>query len=226
MKYWLFIFLFAVPIYSGAQHYYRVKADFSYKFKGDEKSGSSLVMGTAYFDKIEKKITYRVKFPRKEVWVMQDTSMYKFRDQQLVEKSFVPSPVETSIFNLALQSNMNNFGLEASNFRLESVEEDNGLVITTWIPPVIDKSQTLGKILIANNHGRLQGVVFKNNEDRVIAKQFYDDYTNVSGIDFPREITQIMYDQEGQESYQVTSYKNIIIDERADDYWYHYPVER
>jgi hypothetical protein len=224
LRYLLFFLIF--PFFLNAQHYYRVKADFSFKYKGNVENGSSLVMGTAYFDKVEKKITYRVKFPQQEVWVMRDTSMYKFDvNGKLVDRTFVPSPVETSIFNLALQSNMSNFGLEASSFKLAGVEEDKGMVITTWIPPTIDGEQKLGKILIANQNGILKGVIFQNEMETVIAKQFYDDYTVVSGINFPREITQITYAEDGTETYQVTSYKNIIIDESGEDHWYRYPVE-
>jgi hypothetical protein len=226
MKYRFLLIFFLLPIVVQAQHYYRVKADFSFKFKGDEVSGSSLVMGTAYFDKIAGKITYRVKFPRPEVWVMQDTSMYKFREGKLVERTFVPSPVEMSIFNLALQSNMNNFGLESSVFTLESVERDQGMVITTWNPPPIEGENRLGQIIIANQDGLLKGVVFKNEAGNVVAKQFYDDYTTVSGIHFPKEITQINYAEDGTESYQVTNYKNIIIDESGEDHWYRFAVDQ
>lgn len=226
MKYRFLLALFVLPFIMNAQHYYRVKADFSFKFKGDEEMGSSLVMGTAYYDKVDKKITYRVKFPKPEVWVMQDTSLYKFQNNQLVERSFIPSPVETSIFHLALQSNISNFGLESSAFTLDNVEQDQGMVITTWNPPPIDGEQLIGQILIANKNGLLQGVIFKNPDDSIITKQFYDDYTVVSGINFPREITQIMYGEDGTETYQVTTYKNIIIDESGEDHWYRYSIDR
>lgn len=221
--YGFFLFAFLLPTLSVGQHYYRLKADFSFKFKSGGEEAASLVMGTAYFDKLDKKITYKVKFPNPEVWVMHDTSMYKFEGKKLLERSYIPSPVETSIFNLALQSSMNNFALESSAYTLEKVEEENGLVIATWIPPKMKGEQVLGKVLIANRSGLLQGIVFQNREGEVIAKQFYSDYTWVSGINFPREVTQIMYDGE-KESYQVTNYKNIIIDESGEDHWYRYPI--
>jgi len=225
MFYRFFILILLFPTAINAQHFYRIKADFSFKFKGNEEVGSSLFMGTAYFDKIEKKITYRVKFPQPEVWVIKDTSMYKFRNQEFIEKTFVPAPVETSIFNLSLQSNLSNYGLESSAFRLEDVVNEDGLIIATWIPPVIQGNKQLGKVLIANKDGMLKGVVFKNDADEVIGKQFYDDYTIVNGIFFPQEIIQIMYDENGNETYQLTNYKNVIIDESGEDHWYRYPVD-
>jgi hypothetical protein len=206
-----------------AQHYYRIKADFSFKYAGSEETGSSLVMGTAYYDKIDKKITYQVRFPKAEYWAMQDTNMYKFANGQLIEKSFMVSPVETSIFNLALQSTMNNFALENSAYSLKSVEEDKGMVIATWSPPKVKGNDKIGDVLIANKNGLLSGIIFKNAAGDVVAKQFYDDYEMVSGINFPKEVTQIVI-ANGKESYQITNYKNIVIDESGKDHLYRYPV--
>ena len=219
------LILLTLPAMLVGQHYYRIKADFSFKYKGLEEKQNSLVMGTAYYDKIAKKITYRVKFPKPQVWVMHDTSMYKFENKQLVEKSYIPSPVETSIFNLALESSMHNFALEASSYTLENVEEEGGMVISTWAPPRMKGEQKLGKVLIANQDGQLKGIVFQSPDGQVIAKQFYEAYVPVSGIFFPQEVTHILFDGMGKESYQITSYKNIVIDETGEDYWYRYPLD-
>jgi hypothetical protein len=213
-----------LPLFLQSQHYYRIKADFSFKQSGSQETGPSLVMGTAYYDKINKKLAYKVKFPSDQTWVMYDTSMYKFENNALVEKSYIPSPVETTIFNLALQSSMTNFGLEESAYTLENVEEDQGLVIATWSPPKIQGSNKLGKILIANQDGKLKGIVFKTGADEILAKQFYEDYQEINGIFFPGKVTQIQY-QDGQESYLVTSYKNIVIDEVGKDHLYNFPVD-
>ena len=217
--------LFLVPVFGQAQHYYRIKADFSFKYKGSAENESSLVMGTAYFDKIEKKITYRVKFPKEEVWVMHDTSLYKFQNRQLVEKSFLPNPVEASIFYLTLNSSLHNYALESTRYTLKEVEEDKGMVISTWSPPRMRGEQKLGEILVANQDGRLKGIVFKGPEGNILARQFYEDYLPVSGLFFPREVTHIQVDGNGKETYQLTTYKNIRIDEQGEDHWYRYPLD-
>jgi len=218
----LLIFFCFLPVLS-AQHYYRIRADFSFKYTGGAQGGQSLVMGTAFFDKVEQKITYQVRFPKKQVWVMKDTVMYKYENDRLIERSYVPSPVAASIFNLALQSSMNNFALEDSPYTLSNVEEDKGLVIATWTPPKIPGNDQIGDVLIANQDGRLTGIVFQDAEGRVVSKQFFEEYAQYGGIWFPGQVTQILYLEKG-EAYQVTNYKNIILDENGNDHWYRYPV--
>lgn len=216
---WLLI----IPFILSAQHYYRIRADFTFKFLGGNEGNSSLVIGTAYFDKIDQKITYQVRFPAPQVWVMHDTTLFKFENGALISKNYIPSPVETSIFNLALQSSMSNFALESSAYTLENVEEDKGMVIATWAPPRVQGNDKLGKVLIANQNGLLTGIIFNNGAGEIIAKQFYDKYELIGGINFPKEVTQIYY-SDGKESYQVTNYKNIVIDESGKDHLYRYPV--
>lgn len=213
--------LFSIPSLS-AQHFYRVKADFSFKVKGDETK--SLVMGTVYFDKHEKKIVYNIRFPHKQTWVMYDTSMYLFENGKFKERSFMPSPVEASLFNLILNSSINNFGLEKSPYKLAKVEKDKGMLIGTWTPPKVKGDETMGDILIANQNGKLKGVVFKNKKGKVITKQFYENYVNVKGLNFPSQLTNIIFHDDGKETYQLTNYKNIRIDEKGEDNWYRFKL--
>ncbi|HRQ28927.1 MAG TPA: hypothetical protein PLU49_02555 [Saprospiraceae bacterium] len=207
---------------ASSQHYFRVKADFSFKVKGNETK--SLVMGTVYFDKNEKKIVYNVRFPHKQTWVMHDTSMYLFENNKLKERSFMPSPVEASLFNLILNSSINNFGLEKSPYKLQKVEKDKGMLIGTWTPPKVKGDESLGDILIANQDGKLKGVVFKNKKGKVVSKQFYENYQLIKGLNFPSQLTHIIFHDDGTESYQITNYKNIRIDEKGEDNWYRYKL--
>ena len=56
-----------------------------------------------------------------------------------------------------------------------------------------------------------------------MSKQFFTEYQNIAGLEFPHEITQITYLTEG-EQYQITSFKNILVNERANDSKYNFPV--
>ncbi len=179
-------------------------------------------MGKVYFDNVHKKIVYDLSFPEKETWVIMDTALYKFEKQQFVEKRPSYGLVETSIFNLTLNGNLTNYGLEKSSFTLSNVEQDEGLLISTWIPP-IQFSGSFGKVLMANKNRELTGIIIYNGNEEILSKQFFKDYQNVEGIDFPQEIIQFMYPG-GIETYQVTTFKNILIDESNKDNIYNYPV--
>ncbi|MCD4695326.1 MAG: hypothetical protein K8S16_03710 [Bacteroidales bacterium] len=216
-----FILLILLPGYIFGQQYYRISAEFSIKSKNPD-STFQLYMGKVYFDKVYKKIVYDLSFPENESWVIKDTLLYKFIEDQFVEKKAAYGLVETSIFNLTLNGNLTNYGLENSSYTLNSVEHDDGLLISTWIPPE-QFSKSFGKILVANKNRELEGIIVYNSSEEVLSKQFFKNYMNVDGIDFPAEVIQFMYPG-GIETYQVTTFKNIVIDESEKEDTYNYPV--
>ena len=222
----IFTFLIAIflfPLVFNGQQYYRLKADLTVKKKNAD-STFQLVKGSFYYDDIVGKLNYQHVFPQRETFIMQDTNVYQFSDGKYLGRSFSMSQPKTSFFALLLHNNTSNYGFENTNYELSDVEEDGGLTIATWMPPkgLRDK---LGKILIANRDGILHGLVFYNIEEEVLSKQFFEEYFNVDGIDFPTRVTQLFY-KDGTEFFQVTTYKNIIVDEKNNDDLYDFPLEQ
>jgi hypothetical protein len=204
-----------------SQNFYRLSADFTIKQKNADGS-SSLTIGKVYYDKNYKEIVYDISFPEKEIWVTKDTSLYKFVDKKFVNRQTVPSITEFSIFHLSLNGSLSNFGLESSPFTIFKVEKENGMVLTTWAPPA-KAAKIFGKVVVSQKEKKLYGVAIFNAKDQVMNKQFYKDYDNTSGIEFPKEIVQISYIN-GKESYQVTTYSNIIVDDYSEEEMYNYPL--
>jgi hypothetical protein len=205
------------------QQYYRIKADLTVK-KMNVDSTFQLVKGAFYYDDIVGKLTYQHFFPEKETYIMQDTNVYQFSGDKYLGRSFSIAQPRTSFFALLLHNNTTNYGFETTNYELSQVEEDEGLTIATWLPPKASRDK-LGKILIANKDGILYGLIFYNVEEEVLSKQFFEDYSNIDGIDFPTRVTQLFY-KDGTEFFQVTTYKNIIIDEKDNNDLYDYPIEQ
>jgi hypothetical protein len=54
-------------------------------------------------------------------------------------------------------------------------------------------------------------------------KQFFEEYQVFSGLSFPGKIVEINTTN-GIDSYQVTTYKNIVVDEMENDNKYYYNV--
>ena len=210
-----------LPVFLNGQHYFRVEADFSIKAKNPD-SSFQLYMGKVFFDKVQKKICYKISFPEPEVWVITDTVIYSLKNDSIKSKKPAIGLIETSIFNLSLHGNLKNYGLENSTYTLAGTKMEDGLMISTWEPP--EKFQKLmGKILLANKNRNLQGIVIFNKDERILSKQFFNEYANVEGIDFPMKIVQFNY-PEGVEIFQVTTFKNLKIDEKGNDDTYNYPV--
>ncbi|MBL4715790.1 MAG: hypothetical protein JKX95_04065 [Bacteroidia bacterium] len=275
-----------MPKISLGQQFFRIKADFSIKEKmADGKQ--QLTMGEVYFDKNSQKIVYNLKFPEKETWLTTDTALYRIANGEVVDKNLVSHVVGFSIFNLSLNGNLTNYGLDNSVYKIvetekssigktkeinigitkdEVIEElgkpdkvsetiteqgtsellfykdksininesgkvdyinnikgnNENMVITTWKAKALLRSK-LGKIVMSHKQGKLYGVVFFNPEGKIISKQFYKKYTNISGLDFPTEIVQIIY-RDDQENYKVTTFKNLVVNDFKEDNIYNYPI--
>lgn len=210
-----------IPLAVQAQPFFRMKADFSIKQKNAEGKGQ-LIMGTVYYDKTAKTIVYNITFPEKETWITTDSATVKVVNGKVVKKQTVPFMTQFSIFHICLNGNLQNYGLEGSYYTLESVEKENGMVISTWQPDAKLKG-AFGKVLMSVKDKQLYGIVFFNANGKVVSKQFYSSYQNMHGFMFPGEITGIGYSDKG-EQYKMTTYKNIVVDDMGEDNMYHYKL--
>jgi len=202
-----------------AQQYTRIHADFSNKIK-TASGGQSLTMGQVFYDRNIKQLIYYVTFPEKETWVTSDTVVYQIKDDKLISKTATFSMAEFTVFHLALNSHLQDFGLKNTRYIAGDVQREGDLVITTWAPPE-KASEKLGNILVSVKSKQLFGVIFQDPQGVIIRKQFFEDYQLINGLAFPGKIIEINISN-GIESYQVTSYKNVVVDEMENDSKYFY----
>jgi hypothetical protein len=206
-----------------SQSFFRIKADFSVKTKFPDNS-SDLRMGTVYYDKNIKKILYCLTFPEKEQWLLIDTFIYKIQDKKIVSTQKIPAIAESSIFHLALNSNMTDYGLKKANFTILDVEKIKDMVITTWDPPLVLK-KIMGKIMVSTKDKKLFGIVFYTPKNEIVRKQFFEEYQLIRGLAFPGKIVQITYDKI-QEIHEITTYKNIVINELENESHYNMSIDK
>lgn len=206
---------------SFSQGFFRIKADFSVK-ETLPQGKSRLVIGKVYYDKNYKKILYDISFPEKEKILIDDSLLVKIIPGKPPEKSRVPSTNEFSIFHLSLNSNLADFGLKNSPYKIEKVEKENDMVISTYSAGG-QYAGKLGKVMLSQKEKKLFGLVIFNREDEISGKQFFKNYSNVKGLEFPCEIIQINY-AGGEEFYKVTTFRNIAVDEMRDENFYNFQV--
>lgn len=217
------IFLSFVNLLANAQQHYRIKSDFSIKENLPDGT-SNLTMGTVYFDKNNKKIVYSISFPTKTLQVLTDSFFYELKANKLSEKKKATNLLQFSIFNLALSSNLSNYGLNTNGiFKLTDVSKEDSLVISTWEPSTAKLKELTGKVLISQKRRLLYGLVFFDNKNNVLSKQFFTEYMNVKGLNFPSQITQINYIN-GKEYYKVTTYKNIVVNATNENEIYNFNI--
>jgi hypothetical protein len=217
----LLCLLFLSVCGSEAQSFSRLRADFTVKVK-ETGGAQSLTMGHVCYDRSVKQIIYHVRFPEKETWISADTIMYRMVQGQVVSRTTVPSIAEFTVFHLALSSQLQSFGLDKTRYKPEKVTREGEQVITTWVPPEQARGK-LGNIMISTRNRQLAGVIFFDPDEKILRKQFFEEFQLVSGISFPGKIIEINFIN-GIELYQVTMFKNIVIDERENDSDYYYPV--
>lgn len=208
-----------LPEVSLGQHFFRLKADCTIKEKFNGGTAASLTIGKVYYDKNIKKVVYVNTFPEAEAWVIKDTMLYKIANKEVIKTTQLPFKPDYTVFHMGLNGNLQNYGLENSNFEIVDVKKENGMVITTWKA----KNASIGKVVVSQKDRKLHGVAFFNSKDELMGKQLYKNYQMVKGFEFPGEIVEIYYTDEG-ENYKLTTYENIEIDASGENDIYDYYI--
>lgn len=203
-----------------AQDYFRMSADFTTKVKPVE-GKMNLTKGKIYYDKYSKELIYDIYFPAKEKWVVQDSKIYKITNDSVYFTEEIPSMNEFTVFHLALNSNLTYFGLDEAKFSISNIDKKGDLVISYWnIPPHIQKM--ISTIAIAKKKNQLYSIVISGENNKILNKQFFKDYIQIGGFEFPGSIVQIFYDENNNEEYQVMEFKNIELNDIENEKDYHY----
>jgi len=222
------IFLLSLFIFynlnAKAQDYYRMSADFTTKVKPHE-GKVNLTKGKIFYDKYTKELIYDISFPSKEKWVTQDSRVYKIKNDSIYFTEEIPSLNEFSVFHLSLNSSLSYYGLKEARFSISQVEREGDLVISYWnIPPHVQKM--IGSIAVAKKGNSLHSVIIVGPEEKILSKQFFQDYIQIGGFEFPGKIVQIFYNEEGQKSYQVMEFENIVLNDVENEEHYHYRLDQ
>jgi hypothetical protein len=212
-----------------SQRLYRIRANVSIKEKLPN-GKYRLTVGLVYYDKLYGKTVYKLTFPRKETLILQDTTVYRLDKQgnlMDVQRSVVLS--EFTIFHLALTNRLSDFGLKNNTYELykmTKVEKVEGKVLSTWMPAEQANSKYLGKILMSNTNKRLEAIAIYGPGERLLSRQFFRDYIQINGLEFPTQVTQMAYSiKEGVgTNLQQTTYSNVVIDQNDEDEIYRHPV--
>lgn len=214
------IFLFLTTELSG-QEYFRIKADFIVKISNSNGT-KNLTKGTVFYDKKIKQLIYNINFPQNEQWISKDTSLYKLRDGKIYERRTIPYINEFTVFHLSLNSDLNDFGLKNSVYKVSKVEKKGDLVLSYWKIPA-QVSKIMDHVIIARKGNRLESVIFVGDQQKILSKQFYRNYEKINAFEFPKQIIQILFDKTAGENYQVTEFKNIVVNDLTDNTSYQIP---
>jgi len=179
--------------------------------------------GKFYYDTQVRQLIYQIRFPARETVVAQDTLLYRFQKDKLIQRLSSMSAPALSLFHLALINQLKSFGLKPPYYTIETVEKEGDRVFVTYTP---DKAlSSFGRVKLAQRNNRLEGVVFLDKKGAIIAKQFFKNYVTVGGIVFPQEVT-IESVRNGKSYYQITTYKNIVVNDFRDQTSYRHALPK
>jgi len=202
--------------------FYRFKSDFSIKEKETGKEQGRLIMGTIFYDRYARKTAYHVRFPEPELWLVRDTFMFRLVADTLVSQQIVPPVSEFSIFNMILSQQLNDFGLAKVGYTPGELTQEGNQVISQWLPPEQFKAQ-LGPVVLAQENKRLSAVAFYNEQNKLVSKFYFQEYTLIQGLPVPGKVYQIYYREEG-EFVRLLSLKNATINQADEDHHYDFDV--
>ncbi|MFY0674213.1 MAG: hypothetical protein JXQ87_12470 [Bacteroidia bacterium] len=221
-KYHLLCFLLLPSLAFSQYKEYRISLDFSIKEKRSDGS-FALQLGRAYYDMNHKKLVYDVSFPKKQTIITNDSLIYLIENGNTIDVNKDAGFIEMSIFHLSLTGSIKNFGLDESVYEAKKVEEDKGMVMTTWEIPRKFKGGSRNKIVTSVKDRRLYGVVFLDADGVPVSKQFYKEYEVINGVSVPTKVIFIVY-VGGEEQYRIMEFKNIVINEFGNENIYNYPI--
>ena len=214
----LLLFLFSFLTTYG-QDYFRISADFTVKIKN--KDGSlNLTKGKVYYDKNFKELIYNITFPEVEKWVMKDTTLTIIKKDKSQKITNIPAINEFTIFHLALNVSLNEFGLNNSVYKMVKVEKKKDLVLSYWKIP--DSTiENMDHIIVAKKNNTLVSVVIVGENQKIISRQFFKDYEKIGAFQFPRRVIHISIDDLNQESLQVFEFSNIKVNDLNNNNYRH-----
>jgi hypothetical protein len=221
----VFLILALIPVFSSGQSdaYFRIKADFTVKeIYTDGRTG--LTMGQVYFDKAKRKIVYNVRFPEKEIWYFNDSLMFTVKGTIVDKQQGVPGYIDFSIFSLSLNHQLKDYGLKKNTvFDLKEIVKEDDMVISIWKPKK-QFNQMLGDVKVSVRGNKLLGVIIYNVDGQMIGKQIFSEYKKIGAIEFPAQIISYTFVNDTEQSKQLITYKNVILNQRDEDYFYNYIV--
>jgi hypothetical protein len=205
-----------------AQEAYRFRSDFLFRAKGED-SLFSVTKGEVFFDKNIKILVFKNSFPKRETYVIHDTTLYMFQGDEFIGERPNMIPPEHTMFNYLLSSTFTNYGLEDAGFQVNNVEKQKGMVVTSWLPRGVI-GQYVGKILVANKDKRLYSVVIYDKDLKILNRQIFKKYEDINGTQIPSEILSVTYNSDTSMYMQITNLSNIKLNETENENIYNYKL--
>lgn len=150
----------------------------------------------------------KIYYPDKnEVYVQQDATLSS----------------ENDILMAFFENQITDMGLRDLGFTLRSTDFDDGLMVTTWNPP-LQLNQMLSKVeLVHENHLPIYSAYYKA-DGSVLQKLFYYEFRTFGRYSFPSRITSFEYMENGDSVVSRKVYSDFAFDDAASSGYFDFEI--
>ncbi len=160
------------------------------ELRGESSHQSS---GVIYYNQ-EKALTAHVTSPLDQWMIFKgDTlSIYYPDENKLIKMPSRSGEVTLPIFQLLINTNLEDLGLVKAGYTLNDTRVENGKITAVWKPPSTAK-KILGDLIATYMHDSLISIVAFDPKDRVVSRQIFSNYMESEGKLFPGHLEVTKY---------------------------------
>lgn len=129
---------------------------------------------------------------------------------------------ENNVLYIFLNNKTHDMGLMDLKFKVKDTRFEDGLTITTWIPPAEMLSRVTKVELVHENYQPIYSAYYK--DEKIIQKIFYYEYVIMNQFSIPQKITQIDYAPSGDSTVNKITISDIKLGLKANSQYFNYSI--
>lgn len=152
-----------------------------------------------------------------------DVVMYNIKDNTVLQRQNYLFSTENNQLYFFLENNKTDLGLSRMGFAITNTKFEDGLKITTWIPPMQMRS-SVSKVELVHNKNNPVFLGYYDVTGGFQKKVYFYKYENHNGISIPTNLTQISFATPIDSIVSKTVYSNIKFDEAVTDEYFNFQI--
>lgn len=152
-----------------------------------------------------------------------DVIMYNIRENTVIQRQNYLFSTENNQLYFFLEKNKSDLGLSRMGFAITNTRFEDGLKITTWVPPLQMRS-SVSKVELVHNKNNPVFLGYYDAAGGFQKKVYFYKYETYYGISIPTNLTQISFASPKDSIVSKTIYSNIKFDEEVTDEYFNFQI--
>lgn len=121
-----------------------------------------------------------------------ELKIYDPKDNTVIIKPNSGISSQASFMYYFLNGGTADMGLKAAGFSIADTRFENGMVVTTWMPPSVLVG-VMGKAELVHENYLPVYMAYYNSKSEPVLKVYYSNFTNISDVKFPLSVTEFRF---------------------------------